>query len=496
MKVKWSKYIPHKPWPKQLAFLSLPNEEAFYGGAAGGGKSDALLMGALQYVDDPLYKGVIIRRTYADMLLPGSILDRAKTWLYPFIKTGEVKYRPGQNHSFTFPSGATLVCGYMENAGDEERYQGSDYSYVAYDELGHFTEEQYIYLFSRMRNAKDCNSPIRMRGAGNPGGIGLRWIKKRFGIKKDPVSGLWIGTNKDAPFIPANRYDNPAINAEDYGRMLDKLGKVERERLKEGDWDVNEDALFYKEWFDNCRYRVKHDQFYHIFRKDGMKVVNKNDLFIFCTVDCAASVKTGVKNKSYSKTRPQASHSVIATWGVTPDYDLLWLDNWRFQVTIPELCNRIKANAKLWKPLYTIIEKNGPGEGVYQMSEKAGLPVKPINTTLDKIKNSIAAQLRAERGQIFLPEWANWIPELEDELYTWVGDPNELDDQIDVLSNAANETMLLAMGYEKESILRQGLQRAVPYASGGSANNPYWGRRKSVWGNGDRRGGTGMLRMR
>src|SRR5690606_3181408 len=89
---KMTKYIPHKPTPKQAAFLLLPNREAFYGGAAGGGKSEALLMAALQYVDVPGYRAILIRRTYTDLALPGALMDRAAEWLEPYKKLGEVRW--------------------------------------------------------------------------------------------------------------------------------------------------------------------------------------------------------------------------------------------------------------------------------------------------------------------------------------------------------------------------------------------------------------------
>jgi hypothetical protein len=62
-----TKYIPHKPHPRQAAFLLLDGREAMYGGSAGGGKSVALLMGALQYVDCPGYHALILRRTFAQL---------------------------------------------------------------------------------------------------------------------------------------------------------------------------------------------------------------------------------------------------------------------------------------------------------------------------------------------------------------------------------------------------------------------------------------------
>jgi hypothetical protein len=87
-----NKYIPHTPTPKQSAFLLLPGREAFFGGAAGGGKSDALLTAALQYVDVPGYSAILFRRTYADLALPGALMDRAEQWLYPWVLQKEVKW--------------------------------------------------------------------------------------------------------------------------------------------------------------------------------------------------------------------------------------------------------------------------------------------------------------------------------------------------------------------------------------------------------------------
>jgi len=76
-----TEYIPQAPTVKQAAFLLLPVIEAFYGGQPGGGKSSALLMAALQYVDVPGYSALLLRRTYADLALAGALMDRARSWL-------------------------------------------------------------------------------------------------------------------------------------------------------------------------------------------------------------------------------------------------------------------------------------------------------------------------------------------------------------------------------------------------------------------------------
>ena len=163
---------PYRPSPPQAAFLLLDCKEALYGGAAGGGKSDALLAAALQYVDVPGYTALILRRSFRDLALPDAIMHRAKRWLRPHR---DVRWSE-KDKTFTLPSGATLTFGYLEKEGDELSYQGSAYQYVAFDELTQFQEAQYLYLFSRLRKPEDLLVPLRMRAATNPGGPGHEWV--------------------------------------------------------------------------------------------------------------------------------------------------------------------------------------------------------------------------------------------------------------------------------------------------------------------------------
>ena len=129
-----NRYIPQAPTPKQAAFLLLPVIEAFYGGQPGGGKSSALLMAALQYVDVPGYSALLLRRTYADLALAGALMDRARSWL-----SGTDAQWNEQRKIWRFPSGATLTFGYLENANDKYRYQGSEFQFVGFDEISQFS---------------------------------------------------------------------------------------------------------------------------------------------------------------------------------------------------------------------------------------------------------------------------------------------------------------------------------------------------------------------
>lgn len=291
------RYVPHVPHPPQQAFLLLSwLSEVFYGGAAGGGKSDAVLMAALQYVDVPGYSALILRETYEDLFLPGAIADRAGDWLQ-----GNARKRDG-GKLWEFATGgrpATLRFGYAQHPDDVKRYQGAEFQFIGIDELTHFPESSYRYMFSRLRGPalpclhcghmtsqpagkplehdeghelQDCpclapvanreardeldqpimtpaadgttlaDVPLRMRSASNPGGVGHEWVRSRF---VDPKT-----KDPKAVFVPAKLADNPSLDRKAYREGLGQMTEVERRRLEDGDWDVTDDGdVFERAWF-------------------------------------------------------------------------------------------------------------------------------------------------------------------------------------------------------------------------------------------------------
>lgn len=212
----------------------MPDREAFFGGSAGGGKSDALLMGALQYVEVPNYAAILFRRTFADLALPGALMDRAQEWL-----SGTDARWNERDKTWTFPSGATVSFGYLEHENHKFRYQSAEFQFIGFDELTQFSESQYRYLFSRLRRLEGSRVPLRMRSASNPGGVGHEWVRQRFIIEKQHL------------FIPAKLDDNPHLDRDEYMRSLMELDPVTRQQLLEGDWSARQAGnKFKREWFE------------------------------------------------------------------------------------------------------------------------------------------------------------------------------------------------------------------------------------------------------
>lgn len=241
-------YQRQEATPRQKLFLELPHKEAFYGGAAGGGKSSALLMAALEHAHVPGYSALLLRRTFQDLSKPGALMDRAREWL----ASSGARWNE-QKKQWRFPSGAVVAFGYLENESDIYQYQGAEYQFIGFDELTQFTERQYTYLFSRLRRLSGQEIPLRMRSASNPGGIGAEWVQQRF------IPDNWIPEHgrdlalieKDGrAFVPAKLVDNPYLDQAAYEESLAELDDVTRAQLLEGDWQIRMRGNIYTSWSD------------------------------------------------------------------------------------------------------------------------------------------------------------------------------------------------------------------------------------------------------
>ena len=224
------------------------------GSRLGGGKSDALVTEALRQVNIPWYKGLILRKTYPDLteLIEKSL--RYYTQSYPGARYNDSK------HFWQFPSGAKIYFGAMQYTKDRTKYQGKAYDYIAFDELTHFTWDEYSYLFSRNR-PNGPGTRVYIRASANPGGIGHGWVKQRF-ITAAPAltriitplrvrypDGTWHEYRKDRIFVPSTVFDNKALldNDPEYMSKLAMLNEAEKNALLYGDWDTFAGQVFV-EW--------------------------------------------------------------------------------------------------------------------------------------------------------------------------------------------------------------------------------------------------------
>lgn len=235
--VRPSPYWPYSPQPKQAVALSVPHRrELLYGGAAGGGKSDYLLFGASQFADIPGFKGLLLRKTYAELSKASGLIDRSREWF------GQIAKWDGDLHRWTFKGGGLIEFGHLQHSQDRTKYQSTEYDFIGFDELTHFTEQDYVYLFSRLRRLATSRIPSQMRAATNPGGRGHRWVKRRFILKEPNPDDPEDTPEKCAArvFIPAKLSDNDAIDQDAYRESLAMLDPETRQQLEDGDWDARQ----------------------------------------------------------------------------------------------------------------------------------------------------------------------------------------------------------------------------------------------------------------
>ena len=223
----------------QTDFLAAPETDVLYGGAAGGGKSYAMLVDPLRFAHRAAHRALVLRRSMPELR---ELIDKSRE-LYPKAFPG-CKFREVEK-IWTFPSGAKLEFGFLERDADVYRYQGQAYSWIGFDAITHLsTEFSWNYLSSRLRTTDSEITPY-MRCTANPGGAGATWVKKRYVNPSAPNESFTGDDGLTRRFIPARLEDNPYLAKDGrYEQMLKALPDVQRKQLLEGNWDITEGAAF------------------------------------------------------------------------------------------------------------------------------------------------------------------------------------------------------------------------------------------------------------
>ena len=211
----------------------------------------------LPQVHIPHFRALILRKTYPQLT---ELIDKSRAYYsraFPGARYNESR------HFWQFPSGAKVFFGSMHGRDDRENYRGRQFDVIIFDELTHFTWEEYSFMFSRNRPGGP-GTFVCMRATTNPGGIGHGWVKKRFIDPAPPLTpiveemqvqgedGSPVTVSRSRVFVPATVYDNSILLRNDPGYLanLSMLPSAERKAQLEGSWDSFAGQVF-NEWRDD-----------------------------------------------------------------------------------------------------------------------------------------------------------------------------------------------------------------------------------------------------
>jgi hypothetical protein len=261
-----------KPHPgAQTRFMSSTARYVLYGGAAGPGKTSCLIWDPFRQImseTERVNRGEIKRSVGR-----AGLFRRTMPQLREILRRVKAEFRlvdPGvdwkeQDKTFTFSCGYEYLFGQMEDKDDWMNYYGFEFTWLGFDELTTFTEEQFDQLDTRVRTSDPVlEKQLYVRAGTNPVGTGLEWVKRRFYDIAPPNTPVQVKINVKVPqpdgtikikpvwreqiFIPAKLEDNPSVTYEEYAATLIDKSPAVRRALLEGDWNVSADAFFADLW--------------------------------------------------------------------------------------------------------------------------------------------------------------------------------------------------------------------------------------------------------
>ncbi len=439
--------IAPQPGP-QMDFAETPADIAFYGGAAGGGKTFALLLEPLRHYYNSKFTGVIFRRTTTQVRNPGGLWDESQGF-YPLFR-----YEPLDSKlQWTSPYNSKLKFAHLEFDKTVLDWQGSQIPFIGFDEVTHFSEHQFFYMVSRNRSVSGVKAYIRANCNPDPDSwvrkfidwwIGkdgypikersgkLRWFIRRndefFWADTEEEIYEKFGRGKDVrpksvTFIPAKLEDNKIFIEKDpdYAANLLALDRVTRGRLRDGNWNIRAAAgtMFQREWF----------KMVDAVPAGWTRVVRFWD---------RAATKPNEKNKDPDWTRGLKMYAY-------PDGRFLVGDLKSAQDTPGQIEELIKNVASHDTHVVTIKSQTDPGSAGKSEAEHfvrmlRGYDVRTEPMSKDKVTRAKPVSAQCEQGNIWVLR-AAWNEAFFTELENFSDDPKEYahDDIVDVLSGAFNE---------------------------------------------------------
>jgi phage terminase large subunit-like protein len=447
-------------------------EEVLFGGAVGGGKSEALLMWLAEGVEIPGYNAVLYRRFETDTKADESALLAKSSRLYPALGGKLVGLR------WKFPKGSSITLEGVAHEKSVLSAQGREFHRAAFDELTHFTEMMFNFIYTtRVRKVKGFPIKCGVAASANPGGPGHLWVSERYITKEAIKEVRAIPTNEPTPpgtvyykshgpgfkvaYVPSRMVDNPHLDVEDYLRRLNRnTNPVERARMMNGDWGISPEGLikphllrYYTFTRGNIIALLKSvadGQGGIIHTDDHITEFDERTSRRFITVDTAGGMKD-ITRESKGK---NPSWTVAGIWDHKRynggrDSALLLRHVWRARVGFTEVAHKLVSLVKEWsdtsgpgsvKVSRVRVEDKTMGPDLVNLLQGI-IPIDLIATgTLDKVARATTLLNMMEKGQVYLPQGENsWRPTLEDEWLGWQGMEGETNDQVDMSAYAAIE---------------------------------------------------------
>jgi predicted phage terminase large subunit-like protein len=456
--------IEFKPQPgPQTEFLASIADVVIYGGAAGGGKSFALLLEPLRHYENQFFGGVIFRRDREQVTNEGGLWDESFS-IYPHF--GAI---PNLSDLFwKFPNNGTQGFAGLQYDKDVRKWQGAQIPFIGFDELTHFTEYQFFYMLTRNRSAR-AGFRSYIRATTNPDADS--WVRGFISWWIDPDSGLpineragvvrylvrdqdrnhWFDSRADAAaafpvlaklygsdnfcksvtFIPADVFDNPALIENDPAYLANLLAAplIERERLLKGNWNVKAAAgkVYHREWFpmvDNVPAGGTDVRFFDLAATEAKvkATERKND------PDFTATVKMRYYNSGI--------------WIITDAYQIQTAPA-NVEKLVFHVADNDRREAKRNGANYALRWEIEPGSASKRESQRwstklRGMDARGVRSSDDKLSRARAASAQAEAGNIkvLIADWNNML------LANLHGFPDlPHDDLFDAVSGAFNASL-------------------------------------------------------